>query len=246
MIQIIEKRLNIPADYQYKAIRSANYIRANWHSNKYIVLNAFCKFNKKSTILELGTGSGNFELLFSKKVKSIVGVDYNDDAIRFLKTQLKNEGIKNVKLVCTDVRKIDKAIFSHKFDFIILVDVIEHISINSANKLTKNLKRVLNRKGKVCIITPNYKSPWVIIEYILDSMALAPKQSGAQHLARYNTGNLSELFSKNGFRVERIATFNLFSVLIPHLGLSNLLSVWEIGSRNIFGNMIVGIFSLKK
>jgi len=40
-------------------------------------------------VLDLGTGSGNFELAYAKKLKKIVGVDYNDKLLAFLKNKLR-------------------------------------------------------------------------------------------------------------------------------------------------------------
>ncbi|KKQ53087.1 MAG: hypothetical protein UT19_C0017G0003 [Candidatus Woesebacteria bacterium GW2011_GWB1_39_10b] len=80
---IIEKQLGIPGDYQYKALRSKNYLQSNWHRNKWLVIGNLLNQYKPEKVLDLGTGSGNFELIFSGMVKKIVGIDYNDEALNF-------------------------------------------------------------------------------------------------------------------------------------------------------------------
>ena len=154
---IIEKKLGIPADYQYKAIRRKTFLFSNWHLNKWEILKEFSKFNKSTSVLDLGTGSGNFELIYSKDVKTILGIDYNIEALSFLKKKLKENRIKNVRLVCNDIRKLNKIRIIQKYDLIIMVDVIEHISIDQAQDVIKSLKRFLKPGGEICIVTPNYK-----------------------------------------------------------------------------------------
>lgn len=69
--QIIEKQLGITGDYQYKAIRSKNYLQANWHNNKMLAMKQQLDIHKPETGLDLGTGSGNFELLFAIDLKKL-------------------------------------------------------------------------------------------------------------------------------------------------------------------------------
>lgn len=240
---IIEKKLGISADYQYRAIRRKNFLFSNWHFNKWAILKDFTKFNKSTSVLDLGTGSGNFELLYAREVKDVLGVDYNDDALDFLKKRLKIDGIKNVRLVCSDIRKLNKVRVTQKYDLIILVDVIEHISIDQAQGVIRSLRRFLKLNGQICIITPNYKSLWIIIEYFLDKFTLVPKQDGAQHLAKYYPQNLNKLFKENGFKTKQIRTFNLFSFLIPFKSIARKLSLLEVQIPFSVGNMLVGIFS---
>ena len=83
--EIVEKRLGISPDYQYKAMRKSFWLKRNWHKNKFDVIKEVCGFKRKMDVLDLGTGSGNFELLYSRSVKHIYGIDYNDEALLFLK-----------------------------------------------------------------------------------------------------------------------------------------------------------------
>jgi len=214
--QIIEKKLNIPPDYQYQAINSHFWLQKNWHKNKYLVINNLLKPQKHHNVLDLGTGSGNFELLFARKVKSITGVDYNDSALNFLSHKLKKNKIKNVKLLQADIRKLPKSITKQKYHFIILIDVIEHIEIDQAQKLLANLKLLLKKNGRLLIITPNYYSPWIIIEPVLDIFTAIPKLRGQQHLAKFTSKNLSAILKKHNYKSIQFFSFNLFSFIFPN------------------------------
>lgn len=244
--EIVEKKLGIPPDYQYNAIRNSNFLQANWHSNKFTALDYCLDINDSISVLDLGTGSGNFELIFGKKVKGITAVDYHKEALNFLKSKLGENGIKNVKLVHSDIRELNKITTLGKYDLIILIDVIEHIRIYEAYDVIKYFKKLIKPGGSVCIVTPNYHSLWILIEKVLDKLTIVPHFSGEQHLAKYYPENLIELFRKNGFSETKVTSFNLFSYIAPFKSLSALLCKLELWSNMKFGNLLMGVFTLDK
>lgn len=246
MAMIIEKILKISPDYQYMAIRSKNFLQANWHKNKFYVLEKLLQLNKNSTVLDLGTGSGNFELMFHKKCKSIVGVDYNDEAIKFLKSEIKKEKIKNVATYVSDIRKINKIQNIGKFNVVIMMDVIEHVGITDAKKLIKNLKPHLEKNTKILITTPNYWSTWFLLEKILDRVSKLPKMEQHQHISKYNFKNIREVFPNKDFKTIKISSFNLFSYLFPVPFISKLLVNIEMLLPLYPGNLLVTLFEYVK
>lgn len=243
---IVEKQLGISPDYQYKKLRGKNFIFANWHNNKLVVMGYILKLTKAKEVLDLGTGSGNFELEFAKGLNKIVGVDYNDEAIRFLKSKLKENAITNVELKVCDIRKISKIKNVGKFDLIILMDIIEHLEIAEVNKLVRNIKRFLKKEGFVCVISPNYKSPWILIETMVDEFTRLPRLRGKQHLTRFYKENLKKMFTQKGYRPLFFSTFNLFSFLFFNKSIASKLCKLEMALKLPFGNLIVCLFKLSK
>lgn len=243
---IVEKQLGIPSDYQYRAIRSKNFLQANWHRNKLFVVQKLLPFQKTNTLLDLGTGSGNLELTVAKYVHKIVGVDYNDEALAFLHKQLNKKNIHNVFLVESDIRDLKQIRTTDRFDYIIMIDTIEHIAIKEAEMLVRKMKKYLRANGKVFIITPNYHSLWLIMEWILDRMAILPKFANHQHLAKYTKNNLANLFIKHGYTVNALASFNFLSYLLPNSWLSKRVAFLETKLAIPLGNLLVGIFERKK
>lgn len=239
---IIEKKLGIPPDYQYKALKNHNFLKANWHRNKLTALDYILKIVRPQRVLDLGTGSGNFELNFHKRVRKITGIDYNDEAINFLKDKLKKEKINNVKLKVCDIRNISKIKNLGKFDLIILTDVIEHLRIKEVVELTGDLKKLLIPGGKVCVITPNYKSLWSILEKTLDKLAIVPHFESQQHLSKFYKDNLEKIFVKGNFKPIFYRTFNLFSWLFIPSKLSSFLVKIEMTLAFSFGNLILYLF----
>lgn len=239
---IVEKQLGITPDYQYRALHQSNFIQSNWHNNKLITLDNQLPFNTSTLVLDLGPGSGNFELSFAKKVKHITAVDYHKEALNFLKQKTKNEGITNITTIHCDIRSLGSLKSLKKFDVILMIDVIEHIQQSEADKLIRVFKKLLTKNGKIGIITPNYHSLWFYIEKFLDLFTIVPHFDGAQHLAQYYPKNLEMLFKKNGFKTVAIKSFNTFSFFVPSKMLASLLCKLELLSSITFGNLLFGIF----
>lgn len=239
---IIEKQLGIGGDYQYKAIRSPNFLQANWHRNKLTVMEKIIRIYKPKSVLDLGTGSGNFELTFAKKLEKIVGVDYNDDALKFLSKELKKRKIKNVKLVYRDILNAPEIIKLGKFDAIIMIDVIEHLKPKPALKLISNFKNLLTPNGIMIIITPNYRSLWPIIEKLLDKFTGIPHLENMQHIMKFDVNSLRSTFLKYNYRPLEYYTFNTISYLLPSTKLSSLLCKLETSFTLPFGNLIAYVF----
>ena len=106
-----------------------------------------------SKILELGCGVGIFTKLLTKKVSSgiIEAVDLSEKSIAVPKAELKNR--KNIHFDVADVVKYQPK--NSGFDFITLMDVIEHIPLEQHEELFKNLAKIATDKTKIVINIPN-------------------------------------------------------------------------------------------
>ncbi len=242
---IIEKQLKIKGDYQFKALNSKNFIRSNWHNNKLVALDYIINPTKYMKILDLGSGSGNFEIFFAKKVSKIIALDYHDDAVNFLKKLLKRKKINNVSVKLFDITNLENFTPSSKFDFVVLCDVIEHLHLNNINTLIKNLLKLVNPDGKVVVVTPNYRSSWIVIEKLMDIFHISPHLKGDQHLFAFDQDSLKKVLKKNGFKIESINSFNLFSFLIPFQFLSKICCLLEIKYFNNLGNLLIASVRVK-
>lgn len=235
---IIEKKLGIPPDYQYRAITKGIWLQRNWHRNKFEIIRNQMNANKSKVVLDLGTGSGNFEILYANLFKSVVGVDHNDEALSFLSSQLKKRHIKNVNLIHADIRKLPETVKRVDYDIIVIIDAIEHLSFADAKETLNNIKSLLSKKGQLIIITPNYKSIWLVLENLLDRMSVVPRFLGKQHLTRFDQDNLSRILKKAGYMNIRTCSFNLFSYLFPVQTIRRFLLSLETRHIDSFGCLI--------
>lgn len=109
------------------------------------------KFYEDNKILDFGCGPGKLLYLLSqKKIRlNLFGCDINKEIINFNKKEYKNKNI-NFSLVKEDFKTIFEDSF---FDFVFLLDVVEHIS--EPNKFLKEINRIIKKGGKLIINTPD-------------------------------------------------------------------------------------------
>lgn len=106
-----------------------------------------------SKVLELGCGVGIFTKLLSKKISTgiLEAVDLSEKSVAVAKEELK--GKRNVFLDVADVVKYDPK--NLDFDFITLMDVIEHIPLDQHEELFGNLVKICTDKTQIAINIPN-------------------------------------------------------------------------------------------
>lgn len=108
---------------------------------------------KDSNVLELGCGVGIFTKLLGKKIKTgkIEAVDISKKSIDFARTFLKNT--EQVQFEVSDI--VNYKPKNEVFDFITLLDVIEHIPIEQHEELFENLAKLSSEKTQILINIPN-------------------------------------------------------------------------------------------
>jgi trans-aconitate 2-methyltransferase len=108
---------------------------------------------ENSKVLELGCGVGIFTKLLGKKISTgiLEAVDLSEKSIAVAKEELK--GKKNIFFDVADVVKYSPK--NSGFDFITLMDVIEHIPLDQHEELFGNLSKICTDKTRIAINIPN-------------------------------------------------------------------------------------------
>lgn len=130
-------------DYNFKEIELDR-----WPKNRYEAALKFITIKNTAKVLDVGCGRGDILNYIQNKTRYAYGIDISKGNIAVAKRLLN----KNVKLFTQDITKKTK-FPNNYFDTIILTDVIEHIP--DRYSLFKELKRILKKKGKLIIETPN-------------------------------------------------------------------------------------------
>ena len=106
-----------------------------------------------SKILELGCGVGIFTKLLSKQVSTglIEAVDLSEKSISIAQNELKSK--ENIQFQVADVVLYQPR--NSDFDFITLMDVIEHIPLGQHDVLFENLVQICTDKTVIAINIPN-------------------------------------------------------------------------------------------
>ncbi len=106
-----------------------------------------------SKILELGCGVGIFTKLLSKQVSTglIEAVDLSEKSISIAQNEMKSK--ENIQFQVADVVSYQPR--NSDFDFITLMDVIEHIPLDQHDVLFENLAQICKDKTVIAINIPN-------------------------------------------------------------------------------------------
>jgi len=110
------------------------------------------KLSDDKKILELGCGIGGF-LYFLKKngCENFLGVDNSEEQLSICKKYV------TTKVVNEDVLSFLKN-HNHKYDLIVLLDLIEHLGKDKIIQFIELLYKTLNVNGRILLRTPNMGS----------------------------------------------------------------------------------------
>ena len=111
------------------------------------------KMNQSDTALDIGCGSGDFVIaLAACGYSKVVGIDFAKDAIAEANQKREISKLDNCEFACKDVSDFDS---DHKFKFITLNDVTEHLSDTELRQLFNKVHKVIDNDGELLIHTPN-------------------------------------------------------------------------------------------
>lgn len=147
-----------------------------WKINSKIfadTLNKVAPPKRDSVILDVGCGSGDFELFWANRVKEIYAIDKSESLIRKCKTRCQN--LSNVKVQHLKGDSTDFSFLDTKFDFIFLISAIQYFEdINSVEKMIKSLQSIAKKNGKLIIADiPIERTPFQTLTDIIYSILFA-------------------------------------------------------------------------
>ncbi|MBT8234095.1 MAG: class I SAM-dependent methyltransferase, partial [Bacteroidia bacterium] len=116
--------------------------------------------NSKKDILDIGCAEGAVLKAFTDQNCNCVGIELSEKRIELAHVFMKDEINSNkVKFISRDIYDIDPAKdIGHKFDLILLKDVIEHIF--NQDKFFKHLPSFLKPNGQVFFAFPPWYMPF--------------------------------------------------------------------------------------
>jgi len=193
--------VKIGGNYQYKAITEGNPVQRFWHYSKQAAIGKLLKPEPIDNVLDVGCGSGVITSYLGMFANSATGIDGNADAIGFAKNQFENQKTFFLQGLVDEKFSIDTEI-----DKIYCLEVIEHIYYQQSFEMLKMFYNLLKKDGKVFISTPNYKSFWPLIEWLMDQTGVAPQLLEEQHVEFYNKNKLKKLCIDVGFKIELLVT----------------------------------------
>ncbi|KAA0210143.1 class I SAM-dependent methyltransferase [Ignavibacteria bacterium CHB1] len=109
-------------------------------------------FGAKPDILDAGMGFGQYTYFMAKRFpqSNILALDVKEEQVKDCKYFFSKSNLDNVKFKIADLTQIN---FNEQFDFILCVDVMEHIEEDEL--VLRNYAQALRKGGKLLINTPS-------------------------------------------------------------------------------------------
>jgi 2-polyprenyl-3-methyl-5-hydroxy-6-metoxy-1,4-benzoquinol methylase len=197
--------IHISGDYQARALKSDRAAQRFWHEAKFRLIERIAMPEKHERVLDAGCGSGTISQFLALYAGAVVAMDSNPSAIGYATETFKAQNLQ-FRLGQFDELKGDKP-----FDRIYCIEVIEHLYEHQVGEILSLFYELTKPGGQLFLTTPNYRSAWPLIEWLLDRYALAAKLDEAQHVTHFTRGKLSKMCRHTGWKIMQMGTFNGFA-----------------------------------
>lgn len=185
-------RIAIPGEYQYRALHHGPAPQRFWHRAKLEEALALLKLEPGDRMLDAGCGSGILAAMASEVPMTpelrVLGVDANPAAIEFGSRTFDRPNLSFRLGLVDELDELNRPPGS--FEKISFLEVIEHLSRAQGETILAQFAHLLTPGGRLVLTTPNRRSPWPLIEWLLDRLRLVPQLSGEQHEVLYDLDEL--------------------------------------------------------
>jgi SAM-dependent methyltransferase len=237
---------SVAGDYQYRALHSGHPMQRFWHRGKLTMIDWLVKthLSSDSRLLEIGCGAGNLLLQAVIRDSYPVALDLSMQALTFVRSRLREscQGADAPRdFVCIQSVGELLPLPDSSFDCIILSEVIEHLEAPQVS--IREAARVLRPGGRLLVTTPNYRSLWPLMEWVVDRMNMAPKMAGEQHISRFDPDSLRRLLLDCGLGIEYFGTIYNLSPFISLVSAKQAESqlMRELDGQSSLGMILVAV-----
>ncbi len=219
-------RIAIVGDYQYRAVTQGPAVQRFWHQSKILAIERHLPPLSGDRVLDLGCGSGVVAGHLAAAGAHVTAIDGNAEAIRFASAQFR---LPNLEFRAGLIE--DLALPGETFDKAYCLEVIEHLYLPQVRGLLASVRALLRPGGCLLLTTPNYRSPWPLIEKGLDLTRLVPRLQDDQHVTRFHPRRLRQTWQDAGFERVVETTFCTVAPWLSLLGWSLALAADRIEAR---------------
>lgn len=186
--------IEIEGGYQHRALVAGFPVQRFWHHLKTLTIERVAPPEAHMILLDLGCGSGVVSSYLAERATFVDAVDANMRAVDYAKRVFSRRNL-SFHLARADALPFREG----RFDRVYCLEFIEHLYWEQIATLFSDLSRHLKPRGTVFITSPDYRSPWPLLEATMDILRLAPRMEGSQHVSRPTKRRLDELAPLCGF-----------------------------------------------
>ncbi len=182
----------IPLGYYDKIVSGKDGIRKAWHLQKFErVLAAIPSSQKGKSILDIGCFAGTFLSLLSEADFSTQrGVDILPQQVNYASEHYTTPFRKFQHVA----KLADLVAVDERYDVITLIEVLEHLKTDECREVLLQISRLLKPGGVLVLSTPNYLSPWPVIEWLLNFASEISYEE--QHITKFTYFNIESRLKK--------------------------------------------------
>lgn len=205
------------------------YVKRNAISNKVVLLNSLKPSSK--TLLDIGTGTGDFLLACKNNGWEVAGIEPNQKALLLAQDKLSKDESK-VHLY-ESLKSFDESLSNppKEFDVITMWHVLEHVP--DVENYIKQLKSFLKPNGTLIIAVPNFKSYDAFYYGKFWAAYDVPR-----HLYHFSKKSIAKLFGK-----EQMEVVKTFPMKMDSFYVSLLSEKIKTGKMNFFMGFLIGLQS---
>lgn len=221
--------IEIPGDYQARAIESPRAAQRFWHAAKLRLIDRVAPARPTARIADAGCGSGVITAHLATRARAVVGFDVNPAAVAFASSAFARPNTSFV------LGPFERIVDQGPFDQIYSLEVIEHLYHEQAIATLRLFAQAAAPGAELFLTTPNAHSAWPLIEWTLDRLHLVPTLDEAQHLTAFSKQTLAAACTLAGWDVVEIGTFNGFAPFLAPLseGLATAMEQAEFRTRRV-------------
>lgn len=194
--------VEIRGDYQARALESRWAAQRFWHAAKIRLLDHVAPPRPGSRVADAGCGSGVISSHLARTAGRVTAFDSNPAAVAHGTAAY---GRPNLSFVLGPFERMrDFA----PFDEIVCLEVLEHLYLEQAEATLRLFAEVAAPGATLFLTTPNVRSAWPAIEWLLDRSGLVPTLDESQHLTLFSGATLRACCERAGWIVDELGAFN--------------------------------------
>lgn len=229
----------IPAGYYYEMMLKGHAVQRFWHREKFMEVAKLVQAGGAKKVLDFGCGPGSFLAVLGEAVPGVdaTGVDIASPQIDFAVKNIATKFPGNIRFQLLNGEKLPYP--DATFDAVTCIEVIEHIHPFLAAKILAEARRVLKPEGTFILTTPNYRSFWPLIEWVLEKAS--PVKYHDQHISKFTPNSLVKFLESCGFEATGINSIFVAAPFVNAVsgGLAHFLHRFEVRLRPLIGSLLI-------